>query len=34
MATTTEILKVKDPLEEVRQAQTVARRYCCDFVDL
>ncbi len=30
----TETLRIKDPAEETEQAQTVARRYCCDFVDL
>jgi type IV pilus assembly protein PilB len=30
----TEILKFKDPLGETAQAQTVARRYRCEFVDL
>ncbi len=30
----TEIIKIKDPGEEAEQAQSVARRYCCDFVDL
>lgn len=30
----TETIKLKDPVEEAQQAQTMARRYCCDFVDL
>ena len=30
----TEILKFKDPLGETAQAQTIARRYRCEFVDL
>lgn len=30
----TEIIKIKDPGEETEQAQAVARRYCCDFIDL
>ena len=30
----TETLKIKDPVEETQHAQSVARRYCCDFVDL
>src|SRR5579875_3492040 len=30
----TETIKLKDPLEEAEHAQMVARRYCCDFVDL
>src|SRR5579863_9927257 len=30
----TETLRIKDPSEETEQAQSVARRYCCDFVDL
>jgi type IV pilus assembly protein PilB len=30
----TETIRIKDPLEEAEQAQAVARRYCCDFVDL
>ena len=30
----TEILKFKDPLGETSQAQTIARRYRCEFVDL
>ncbi|HLI30476.1 MAG TPA: pilus assembly protein PilB, partial [Terriglobia bacterium] len=30
----TETIKLKDPVEEAEQAQLVARRYCCDFVDL
>src|SRR5947199_523999 len=30
----TETLKIKDPGKEVEHAQNVARRYCCDFVDL
>ncbi len=30
----TETLKIKDPAEEAEQAQAIARRYCCDFVDL
>jgi type IV pilus assembly protein PilB len=30
----TETLRIKDPAEETEQAQSVARRYCCDFVDL
>ncbi len=30
----TEIIKIKDPGEEAEQAQSVARRYCCDFIDL
>ncbi|HEX3681741.1 MAG TPA: GspE/PulE family protein [Bryobacteraceae bacterium] len=30
----TETIKLKDPEEETAHAQTVARRYCCDFVDL
>jgi type IV pilus assembly protein PilB len=30
----TETIKIKDPAEETEQAQLVARRYCCDFVDL
>ncbi len=30
----TETIKIKDPSEETEHAQAVARRYCCDFVDL
>src|SRR6201996_977032 len=30
----TETIKLKDPEEETAHAQMVARRYCCDFVDL
>jgi type IV pilus assembly protein PilB len=30
----TETIKLKDPAEEAEHAQTVARRYCCEFVDL
>ncbi len=30
----TETIKLKDPVSEAEQAQTVARRYRCDFVDL
>ena len=30
----TETLKIKDPAEEAEHAQSIARRYCCDFVDL
>ena len=30
----TETLKIKDPAEEAEQARAIARRYCCDFVDL
>ncbi|MBV9405495.1 MAG: type II/IV secretion system protein, partial [Acidobacteriaceae bacterium] len=30
----TESIKIKDPVEEAEQAQAIARRYCCDFVDL
>jgi type IV pilus assembly protein PilB len=30
----TETIKIKDPVEEAEHAQAVARRYCCDFVDL
>jgi type IV pilus assembly protein PilB len=30
----TETLRIKDPAEEAEQAQAIARRYCCDFVDL
>jgi len=30
----TETIRIKDPAEEAEQAQAVARRYCCDFVDL
>jgi len=30
----TDSLKLKDPLDEVQQAQNMARRYCCEFVDL
>ncbi|MBV9759768.1 MAG: type II/IV secretion system protein [Acidobacteriaceae bacterium] len=30
----TETIKLKDPAEETAHAQMVARRYCCDFVDL
>ena len=30
----TETLRMKDPAEEAEQAQTIARRYCCEFVDL
>src|SRR3954454_22535393 len=30
----TETLKIKDPAREAEDALTVARRYCCDFVDL
>ncbi len=30
----TETIKIKDPGEEAQQAQSVAQRYCCDFVDL
>jgi type II secretory ATPase GspE/PulE/Tfp pilus assembly ATPase PilB-like protein len=30
----TETIRLKDPTDETEQAQTVARRYCCDFVDL
>jgi type IV pilus assembly protein PilB len=30
----TETIRLKDPTEEAQQAQNMARRYCCDFVDL
>jgi type IV pilus assembly protein PilB len=30
----TEALNIKDPGKELEHAQNVARRYCCDFVDL
>ena len=30
----TETIKIRDAADEVQQAQIVARRYCCDFVDL
>ena len=30
----TETIKIKDPAEELQQAQLIARRYCCEFVDL
>jgi type IV pilus assembly protein PilB len=30
----TETIKLRDPGEEAEQAQAIARRYCCDFVDL
>ena len=30
----TETIKLKDPAEEAEQANAVARRYCCEFVDL
>ncbi len=30
----TETIKIKDPLEEAQHAQAIARRYCCDFIDL
>jgi len=30
----TEILRPKDTNQEIEEAQTVARRYCCDFVNL
>jgi type IV pilus assembly protein PilB len=30
----TETVKLKDPAEEAAQAQMIARRYCCEFVDL
>ncbi len=30
----TETIKIKDPLEEAEHAQAIARRYCCDFIDL
>ncbi|MBV8818050.1 MAG: type II/IV secretion system protein, partial [Acidobacteriaceae bacterium] len=30
----TETIKIKDPVEEAEHAQAIARRYCCDFVDL
>ncbi len=31
---TTDLLKLKDPTSEVEQAQAIARRYRCEFVDL
>ncbi len=30
----TETLRIKDPADEAQQAIALARRYCCDFVDL
>ncbi len=30
----TETLKLKDPTEEAEHARAMARRYCCDFIDL
>ncbi|MBV8830684.1 MAG: type II/IV secretion system protein [Acidobacteriaceae bacterium] len=30
----TDTLKIKDPGTEAEQAQVIARRYCCDYVDL
>ncbi len=30
----TETIKLKDPIDEAAHAQSIARRYCCDFVDL
>jgi type IV pilus assembly protein PilB len=30
----TETLRIKDPAEEAEQAHAIARRYCCDYVDL
>jgi len=30
----TETIKIKDPVDEAEHAKTIARRYCCDFVDL
>ncbi|MBV8069855.1 MAG: type II/IV secretion system protein [Acidobacteriaceae bacterium] len=30
----TETIRLKDPTEEAEQARSMARRYCCDFIDL
>src|ERR1700727_736951 len=30
----TETIKIKEPAVEAEQAQAIARRYCCEFVDL
>lgn len=30
----TETIQIKDPTQEAEHAQAIARRYCCDFIDL